>query len=180
MGDVDLQTLTANIDKLSGDGTLTVNASVKGDAQKITQYVKKSPLKESVGAALSIIDIQKEISAKMQIVIPFNNMEKQPEINGTMLFSDNDVDVKLSDDLIFPLKHLSGQLDFINSEFTAKNIHAELFKQPIQFSTESVEKKLTYQVDIDIDSIWDLKQVSRRFPQLTALKVSTDHQYPVW
>lgn len=174
LGDVDLQTLTANIDKLSSDGILTINASVKEDAQKITQYIKKSPLKKSVGAALSIIDIQKELSAKMQIVIPLNNIEKQPEINGTMIFADNDVDVKLSDQLIFPLKHLSGQLDFINSELTAKNIHATLFDQPIQFSAESVAKKLTYQVGIDIDSIWNLKQVTHRFPQLTALKASGD------
>ena len=174
LGDVDLQTLTANIDKLSPDGILTVNASVKDDAQKITNYIKTSPLNDSVGAALDTFDVHNALSAKMQIVIPLNNIEKQPEVAGTIIFPDNNVDVKLSDDLVFPLKHVAGQLDFINSELAVRNIHATLFAQPIQFSAESVQKKLTYQINVDIDSVWNLKKVTQRFPQLTALKASGD------
>jgi uncharacterized protein (TIGR02099 family) len=174
LGEVKLQKLMAKIDHLNPRGILSIDADINGDAQKISDYLKDSPLKASVGETLTIIDVQKNLSGNLQLTIPLTPGKQKNETIGEVTLSDNDIDIKLADDFILPLKNVQGQFNFTNGNLIAENMTAQLFEQDLQLSFDSIEKKKTYQVNVDLNGVWKLQQLSRTLPELSALQLSGD------
>ena len=172
LGKAKVQKLTAKIDHLNRNGMITIDADINEDAQKISHYLKNSPLKESVGKALTFIDVQKTLSGQLQLTIPFNRKKQQTETLGEITLSDNDINIELSDKITLPLKNVQGKFSFINGNLTAQKIAAQLFEQDLQISFATTQEKERYQVNVDIDSAWDLQQLSNTLPQLAPLQLS--------
>ena len=172
LGEVKVQKLTAKIDHLNRNGVLTINADINDDAQKISDYLKDSPLKESVGKALTVINVKKTLSGHLQLNIPFNREKKKTETLGEVTLSDNDINIELADKTLLSLKDVHGQFSFINGNLTAKKIAAQLFEQDLQISFDTAREEEVYQVNVDIDSVWDLQQLSRTLPPIAPLQLS--------
>ena len=172
LGDVQLSKLTVRIDHLHPTGYLRIDGAVNDDAKKITNYLKNTPLNTSVGQALKVLNVQKNVAGKLTIILPFVRSQKTQKTQTEISLADNDIDVVITKDLILPVKNAKGKLTFINGNLTAQKIDAQLFGQPLSLSASSIQKKRTYQVDININSHWDLQQLSNKAPELSELNLS--------
>ncbi|WP_354624400.1 YhdP family protein [Psychromonas sp. MME2] len=169
LGDVQVAKLSANIDTLSPDGVLTIAANIADKAQSIATYLKTSPLKESVGSTLHIIDVQKQLSGKLEISVPFAD---ETEITGQVVLADNDINIHINDDVIIPLNHVQGEFSFVNGNLTGNNLTAQLFKHPLQFSFNALEKTDKYEVDVDLSGQWDAEKLAAIHSDIAALNLS--------
>lgn len=172
LGQVKVKKLTARIDHLNPNGVLSINADINDDAQKISGYLKSSPLKESVGKALTVIDVHKPLSGHLQLNIPFNREKQQMETLGEISLSDNDINIELGDKTTIALKNAQGKFSFTNGNLTGKKLVAQLFEQDLQISFATAQEKERYQVNVDIDSTWDMQRLSDTLPQLAPLQLS--------
>lgn len=172
LGDVKLTKLTARIDHLHPTGYLKIDGAVNEDAKKITNYLKNTPLNTSVGQALKVLNVKKKVVGKLTITLPFIQSKKVRKTQTEISLKNNDIDVVITKDLILPVKNAKGKLSFIDGNLTAQKIDAQLFGQPLSLSASSIQKKRTYQVDIDINSIWDLQKLSTSVPELSDLNLS--------
>lgn len=169
---MEVKKLTANIDHLNPNGILTVNAEISEDAQKISDYLKASPLKESIGKALSVIEVEKQLTGALALTIPFNRKAQDSKTLGSIFLAKNNVNIKLAEGLILPLKNVQGQFSFINGNLTANNLKGQLFSQPIQISFASKEQQDRYHVDADLSGNWDLAELTESQIILNPLKLS--------
>ena len=172
IGEVKVHKLSAQIEHLHPTGMIVVHADVTDDAQKITHYLQNSPLKDSVGNALNVLQTQKTLSGHLQLNIPFNLKTNEPQVQGEVTLLGNELNLHLSDDLIVPLKNVQGKFQFNNGDLTGKDLVAQLFNQKVHVSFDSIQKKRTYQVNVDLDSVWDLQQLSQTLPNIAPLQLS--------
>ncbi|MFQ3175141.1 MAG: hypothetical protein ACI93H_000123 [Psychromonas sp.] len=169
---LEVKKLTASIDHLNPNGILTVNAEITEDAQKISDYLKASPLKESVGKALSVIEVENKLTGALTLTIPFNRKVQNRKTLGTIQLAKNNVNIRLSEDMILPLKNVQGQFSFINGNLTANNLQGQLFEQPLQISFNSEAQPDKYQVNADLSGNWDLTELTAAQTILNPLKIS--------
>jgi len=177
LGEVKIDKLTAKVDHLNSDGILTINADINEDAQKISDYLKASPLKDSVGNALNVINIENELTGKLQISVPFNRDVLQTETTGQINLVNNKIQIELADNLYLPFENVNGKFSFVNGNLTAKDLNASLFKQPLEISFDSIEKQASYQIDADINGIWKLSELSDLLPEFSLLQLSGDLEW---
>ena len=169
LGKVSVGKLTAKVDHLNPNGILTIKADINEDAQKVSDYLKASPLKESVGKALSVIEVSEPLSGKITLTVPFNRKNMQTQSAGRIELKNNNLNIELADGLLLPLKKVNGSFDFINGNLSAKNIDASLFDQPIDIAFSTQEKKTDYEVDVQMQSNWDLNKLNEYNPALQPL-----------
>ena len=172
LGEVNVDKLSARVDHLNPEGILTIEAELTEDAQKISKYLKNSPLKESVGKALSVIEVSESLSGNLTLTVPFNHEELEPKSEGNVVLKNNNINILLADDLVMPLKKVNGSFSFVNGNLSATNIDASLFDQPLNIDFNSIEKKETYQVDAKLNGIWKLAKLSNYHEILKPLKIS--------
>jgi uncharacterized protein (TIGR02099 family) len=172
LGEATLKTLTGKIDHLTVDGVITIKAEIEDDAQLISEYLIRSPLKESVGEALKVISIQNSVRGKLTLAIPFSHDNGSLDVSGKINLTGNDVDIKLGDKLSIPLKQVKGVLNLVNSEITATGLSATLFKQPLDLSVKTRQLKETYQAKVDFSGRWDAAALSVYHSELSLLKLS--------
>jgi uncharacterized protein (TIGR02099 family) len=172
LGSINIGYLQGQVDHLHPDGVLTINAALKEDAQKISNYLKSSPLSDSVGKALTTLKLTKPVSGNIALTVPFNSEKAQAKIEGNVLLENNTLDMILADNLVLPLKQVNGEFSFIDGNLSAKNINALIFEQPISIGFSSIENKNTYKVNADISSIWNINTLSQYNPQLAPFKQS--------
>ncbi len=172
LGNINIAQLTATIDQLAPNGILTVKAEINDDAHKISAYLKASPLKDSVGSALSVLELSGPLAGNLVITIPFDSEHQETKTEGKVSFKNNSLDVKLSDDLVIPLKQVNGSFDFVNGHLTSNNITGLLLQQPIEIAFTAQEKKENYQVDVALNGIWKLDALKGDSTALSSLPVS--------
>lgn len=172
IGGVKVAKLSAKVDHLNPKGMLIIEAKIKEDAQKISSYLKASPLKNSVGKALSVIDVRGNLSGDITVTVPFKRDKLHTKIEGKIRFHNNDLNFEISDDLKLPLKAVNGSFTFINGDLIAKNLKASLFKQPLKLSFSTVENKKNYQVNANISAIWALEKLTNYQSILKPLQLS--------
>jgi uncharacterized protein (TIGR02099 family) len=170
--DLEIKKLSAEIDHLNPNGILTVKADISENAQKISDYLKASPLKETVGKALSVIEIEKQLTGALQLTIPFNRKVQNSQTLGSIQLANNSVNIKLADGVLLPLKNVQGQFSFINGNLTANNLTGQLYGQPLQISFNSEEQQDKYQVNADLTGNWDLAGLTQTKMLLNPLRIS--------
>lgn len=177
LGGIKIDKLTAKVDHLNPDSILIINADITEDAQKISDYLKASPLKASVGNALNIINIENKLTAKLQISIPFNRKILQTETIGEINLVNNKIQIELAENLYLPLENLNGTVSFINGNLIAKNLNALLFQQPFKISFASIEKQASYHINADINGSWNLSKLGALLPSVALLQLSGDLEW---
>ena len=170
LGEIEVETLTGKVDRLAPNGVLTIKANVNDDGEVITDYFIDSPLKESVGNALKIINIEDELEANLTLSIPFYGQD--PDIEGKVELLGNDIDIELTDSMILPLKQVRGTFNFKNGNLLSDEFSATLFEQPVDFSFSTQELQEEYQVKANLSGNWDVAQVSEQHTALLPFGLS--------
>ncbi|PKF62258.1 TIGR02099 family protein [Psychromonas sp. psych-6C06] len=172
LGEVEVDKLSAKVDHLNPDGILTIKADIAEDAKNISDYLKASPLKESVGKALSVLEVSQPLSGNIILTVPFNREKQQTQSEGTVRLVDNQLDIHLADNLVMPLKKLTGSFDFINGNLIASELQASLFEQPVEVDFNTEEKNDRYVLDAQLRGIWKLARLSQYHTLLAPLTLS--------
>ncbi|MGB5445855.1 MAG: YhdP family protein [Psychromonas sp.] len=172
LGDVDVAGLNARIDHLNRNGMLTIDADISEDAQKISDYLKASPLKSSVGKALTVIEVQKQLNGQLQLNIPFNRGKQKTETRGQVKLENSNINLQLADNMVLPLKGVKGEFSFVNGDLSANNLQGLLMGQRVQISFKTKEQKGRYLVDANVAGKWSLEKLKNAQNWLDPMPIS--------
>ena len=177
LGSLKVDKLYGEIDRLHPEGILTINAELNEDAQKATDYLSRSPYKDSVGSALKIIDAHDDLQANLKIVIPFNRKKHKPEVLGDIKLHNNTINLKLSEKVSIPLKNVNGSFNFVNGDLQTKNITASYLNQPLSFHVTSKEERKAYEINVKLSAKWDINKLKIEIPQLKMSRLSGEFDW---
>lgn len=170
--DIKLDSLSITIDHLTPDGVITINSHVEENARKVSQYIINSPLKDSVGEALKVMQFNGQLNSNIMLSIPFTEEGVDPVVSGSIDLLSDDVDIKIGNDLAIPLTAMNGKLNFKDGELVAKGISAKLFEQPVNFSFHTLPLDEEYQINVDFSGQWDATSLTLNRPELSLLQLS--------
>ncbi|GIU12244.1 YhdP family protein [Shewanella sp. MBTL60-007] len=131
---------------------LSVKADLATTAEAANEVIQKSPLVDSVGATLDVVQIAGDITGQIDLSIPLYDGESEV-IKGTVNF--NDTPVYITEPGI-QLEKLTGQVQFVNDVVTGTNLNALMYEQPLQFSFNTESMNQNYGVDVTLNGQWQL------------------------
>ena len=150
---VKAQRISGRIPEFSSDGHLEIEASATGLGDAVREYMMSSPLANSVGAALTEINIAGNVSANFQLRIPFDESQ-EVRAWGRANLDENDVAISTPP---MSLKHVTGQINFDNDVISSAGLSAELMGQPISVDFNGKDKDAEYHVGLNVVGDWDAK-----------------------
>jgi uncharacterized protein (TIGR02099 family) len=152
LNDVKAQRVTGQIAHLGPSGSIEIKAAVSGKGRAVRDYMMATPLVNSVGAALTEIDIQGQVKSEFQLDIPFN-LKRESRAWGYADLAGNHINIKTPP---IELEKAKGRITFDNDEVATSGLSAYLLDQPISldFKGESVDS--SYDVNIDLLGDWDI------------------------
>ncbi|MGR5268451.1 YhdP family protein [Vibrio astriarenae] len=151
--DLKASRVTGRIPSLSGDGHIEIEAQAYGPGPAVRDYMTASPLVDSVGAALTAIDIQGDVQASFQLSIPFSD-EGEARAWGQADLKDNFVTIDAPPMI---LESVTGSIEFDNDVVTAKGLNADLLKQPVSIDFAGENAGRGYSVGIDVIGDWEVE-----------------------
>ncbi|MBY6197085.1 YhdP family protein [Vibrio hangzhouensis] len=149
--DVKGQRITGRIPVLNGGGHLEIEAKASGDGSAVRDYMTASPLVDSVGAALTAVQVGGEVEADFQLYIPFSGDETPSRAWGYAQLKDNHVEI---DAPPMTLEKVSGRVEFDNDVVRATGLSADLLTQPISLDFQGQNAGKGYAVAIDAVGDW--------------------------
>jgi uncharacterized protein (TIGR02099 family) len=141
-----------SIPQLGSESLLRVEADITTDAQAATKVINASSLRDSVGATLDVVQIQRQINTKLDLAIPLYKGGEQL-IKGQVTFDDNPVFIVTPG---LDLQGVTGKVNFVNQLVEGKNIKARLFQQPLIFSMKTGKHNSNFALNVDMNGRWDL------------------------
>ncbi|MGF1720163.1 TIGR02099 family protein [Vibrio kyushuensis] len=154
--DVEGKRITGRIPELAGNGHIEIEATAVGQGNAVRDYMTSSPLVDSVGAALTAIQIDGEVASEFQLYIPFHDGE-EARAWGYADLVDNHVEI---DAPPMTLEKVSGRIEFDNDVVKAAGLSADLLKQPISLDFSGENSGSGYAVGIDLLGDWDIKPLT--------------------
>jgi len=148
--------ITGQIAHLNSDGVLNIDAQVSGQGTDVRNYMMATPLVDSVGAALTAVQIKGLVSSQFKLSIPLTS-DKQPKAWGWAALKNNRVSMS---SLSLDLTHVSGKVRFNNDIIKAAGIHADLLNQGISLDFNGESVKDGYDVHIDSIGNWKVKPLA--------------------
>lgn len=148
---VEGQRITGRIPVLSGDGHLEIEAKAKGKGSAVRDYMTASPLVDSVGAALTAVQVSGDVNADFQLYIPFSGDSTPSRAWGFAELSNNHVEI---DAPPMTLEQVSGRVEFDNDVVKATGLSANLLDQPINLDFQGQNAGKGYAVNIDAVGDW--------------------------
>lgn len=148
---VKAQRIVGQIAQLASDGKLDISAAVAGQGNAVRDYMTATPLVDSVGAALTTIDVSGLVNSEFQLSIPFDS-DKDVRAWGWADLKQNHVEI---DTPPMTLEMVSGRIHFDNDIVTAAGLSAQLLEQPISFDFKGESAQQGYNVAIDLVGDWE-------------------------
>ncbi|MBC5831633.1 YhdP family protein [Vibrio metschnikovii] len=150
--DVEAERIVGQIAHLSEDGWLELSATVKAQGNAVRDYMTASPLVDSVGAALTAIDVRGLVNSQFQLAIPFAHGHDVRAWGWADLMN-NQVEINTPP---MTLNGVSGRIHFDNDQVSAAGLTGELLTQPISFDFKGESAAQGYHVGIDLVGDWDI------------------------
>lgn len=157
------QLLGAKLNDLSGqipdvvdkDVTLTLDIDVSGSAQQATEILNNSTLKNSLGTALSKLNIEGPIKHQLKLVVP---LLRSRDLNaaGQVLFNNNRMKI---DGPEFAFTSINGLLNFDMENISAEQVSFDWGPVPYQVDLAGKQGDEGYQLGLDIRSNWDVNAI---------------------
>eukprot|EP00919_Chromeraceae_sp_WS-2016_P023814 GHVR01056513.1.p1 GENE.GHVR01056513.1~~GHVR01056513.1.p1 ORF type:complete len:143 (-),score=15.92 GHVR01056513.1:220-648(-) len=122
--DVHAKRITGRIPELSGAGHIEIEASAVAQGNAVRDYMTASPLVDSVGAALTAIQVDGEVMSEFQLYIPFNS-ETESRAWGFADLTSNHVEIEAPP---MTLEKVTGRIEFDNDVVQAAGLSADLLK----------------------------------------------------
>ncbi|ASJ95456.1 YhdP family protein [Shewanella marisflavi] len=143
------------IPRMNHQSLLTVKADLRTQGEAAKQVLLRSPLAKTVGATLKVVQVQGEVSGKLDLTIPLYQGGKE-QILGQVTF--DDTPVYISEPGV-QLAGVSGEVYFANEVVTGEGIKAQLFEQPVTFTFDTGRSNKHYGLNLDMQGLWDLQQL---------------------
>ncbi|MEZ8825655.1 YhdP family protein [Vibrio amylolyticus] len=154
--DVQGKRITGRIPQLASLGHIEIEASAVGEGNAVRDYMTSSPLVDSVGAALTAIQIDGEVTSEFELYIPFHDGE-EARAWGFADLADNHVEIEAPP---MTLENVTGRIEFDNDVVKAAGLSANLLKQPLSLDFSGENSGSGYAVGIDLLGDWDIEPLA--------------------
>ena len=144
--------IKGGIAHLTADGHLKLKAKVEGPGSAVRDYMTATPLVDSVGAALTTIQINGPVKSDFQLDIPLNG--NTPHVRGYADLDNNLVHVKTP---AMDLTSVTGRINFDGDVVNSKLLTGKLLGQPIKLNFSGENGSKAYDVKIHLDGDWQVK-----------------------
>ncbi|MFT5790215.1 MAG: hypothetical protein ACI8SJ_002344, partial [Shewanella sp.] len=135
---------------MSHESMLIVKADLATKAEAANAVIQASPLVDSVGSTLDVVQISGDITGQIDLSIPlFDGVDEI--IQGTVNFDNTPVYVSEPG---IQLDNVSGQIQFINDIVTGSDISAQMYSQPLTFNFDTGRVNKNYAVNVDLAGHW--------------------------
>lgn len=182
LGKLDSHRIEASIPAYQ-DNELLLDAEIKGQGQDIYDYLKNSPLSDSVAAALEQVQITGDVAGRLSLQIPFTN-EEIVEAQGRISLSDNDIYIT---PVNITLDHVKGSFDFTNETLSSTPLTARWLGQPIKLNFNSENSDKVYRINVGLAGNWVLgklpflnaavgQQLNERVDWNSQIKIRLPHE----
>lgn len=151
--DVTADRITGRIPYLGEGGHIEIEAKATASGNAVRDYMTASPLVDSVGAALTALQVSGDVSSEFQLNIPFDS-EKEPRAWGYADLNGNHVEIEAPP---IVLENTTGRIEFDNDVVTAHGLAADLLEQGVSIDFKGLNDGPGYAVDIDVLGDWDVK-----------------------
>lgn len=148
LGGVTASNLRAVIPDYSKE-KLLIDADINGPGKAVGPYFDETPLDDSLGAALQVLQIDGDVNARLHLDIPLDGEMTTAE--GDVVLNNNSLFIKPLDST---LKNLSGKFSFVNGNLKSGPLKANWFNQPINVDFSTTEGEKAYQVAVNMDANW--------------------------
>lgn len=139
------------VPELAEDGKLLIDANVKAlQASGVREYMLASVLADSVGAALTEIEVTGAVTSEFKLEIPFNT-EHEVKAKGWVALANNTVSLPRVD---LHLTQTSGKLFFEQEQLWGSEFNTHWLQQPLSVSFQGKPSKQGYQVDVQTQAHW--------------------------
>ncbi|WP_194438410.1 YhdP family protein [Vibrio fluminensis] len=147
--------ITGRIPELAENGHIEIEASVSGDGDKVRDYMMASPLVDSVGAALTAVQVDGRVTSDFKLKVPFDDFDTRAW--GYAELKGNDVTI---DAPPMELDNVSGRIEFDNDVVKAAGLSANLLKQPVSIDFNGESSKSGYNIGVDVVGDWSVKPLA--------------------
>lgn len=151
--DVTADRITGRIPYLGEGGHIEIEAKATATGNAVRDYMTASPLVDSVGAALTALQVSGDVYSEFQLDIPFDS-SREPRAWGYADLKGNHVQIEAPP---MVLENTTGRIEFDNDVVTATGLSAELLTQGISVDFTGQNDGPGYAVGIDVLGDWDVK-----------------------
>ncbi|MGF1752922.1 TIGR02099 family protein [Vibrio makurazakiensis] len=151
--DVKAKRITGQIPDLAENGHIEITASATASGNSVRDYMTATPLVDSVGAALTALQVSGDVTSEFHLNIPFTP-DIEPRAWGYADLAGNHVDIEAPP---MTLENVTGRIEFDNDVINANGLSAELLKQAISVDFKGENDGAGYAVNIDVLGDWDVE-----------------------
>ncbi|HHF2935374.1 TPA: YhdP family protein [Vibrio alginolyticus] len=145
--------ITGRIPELAEGGHIEIEAKASAPGNEVRDYMMATPLVDSVGAALTALQVSGPVYSEFQLNIPFD-FEKESRAWGYADLTENRVDIEAQP---MTLENATGRITFDNDVVTTSGLSAELLQQPISLDFHGESAEQGYNVTINTLGDWDVE-----------------------
>ncbi|MGL4711705.1 MAG: YhdP family protein, partial [Shewanella sp.] len=153
--DVDATGAHVYIPAIGEQTLLRVEAELATQGSAATKVLQASPLANSVGKTLAVVQVQGAVTGTLDISIPLYDGEAE-DIRGQIRFDNTPVYIAQPG---LQLNSVTGAVDFANEVVTGKDINARLFEQPLSLTFDTQPKGKDVGLNLLLHSRWDLSRL---------------------
>ena len=150
--DVTAKRITGRIPELAEGGHIEIEAQAVAQGNAVRDYMTASPLVDSVGAALTAVQVDGKVESSFQLNIPFSS-DKEARAWGYADLADNHVTIESPP---MTLETVSGRVEFDNDVVSAAGLSADLLTQPVSIDFRGENIAQGYGVAINVVGDWDV------------------------
>ncbi|ELR66334.1 Putative exported protein [Photobacterium marinum] len=143
--------------ELSEDGHLKLTLDVAADGPQIRDYMMATPLVDSVGAAMTTVQVSGPVTSRFKLDIPFDGSDVRAW--GAAQFKDNLLEM---DTPPLRIEQVNGSLSFDNDVIKAQELKGDLLAQPVSFGFVGNSVDTGYRVDINVTGDWQVAKLQQQ------------------
>lgn len=153
---VNAQRITGRIPNLGEGGHIEIEAKVSASGNAVRDYMTASPLVDSVGAALTAIQVSGKVSSEFKLNIPFDE-GKDTRAWGFADLNNNHVEMAAPP---MTLEKVTGRIKFDDDVIMASGLGGEILDQPVSIDFTGENAGQGYAVKLDAVGDWDVKPLT--------------------
>ena len=153
--DVKGKKITGRIPSLAPGGHIEIEAKAQAQGSAVRDYMMATPLVDSVGAALTAVEVDGLVTSEFQLKVPFDGT--QARAWGWADLANNQVEVQTP---LIKLADVSGRITFDDDVVKAKGLSAHLLNQPVKLGFDGESQAGDYLVNINTTGNWKVKPLT--------------------
>ncbi|MGF1680633.1 YhdP family protein [Photobacterium minamisatsumaniensis] len=137
--------------ELSGDGHLKLAVDISAQGDQVRDYMMATPLVDSVGAALTTVQVSGHVDSSFQLDIPFDGSDVRAWGSATLAGNQVAIDAPP-----ISLEQVKGTISFDNDIVNGDGLTASMLTQPVSFGFAGKSDDSGYKVGIDLEGDWQV------------------------